>query len=337
MSTPAMNPDRILNLGLSFWNARTLLSAVEIGVFTGLAQGGADLETIRARHNLHPRSARDFLDALVALGMLERREGVYSNTPETDRFLDRAKPTYVGGLLEMCSRRLYGCWDHLTEALRTGQQQNVSKGSDDIFGALYADEGRLREFLSAMTGLSLGVGEAIAGKFPWGRYRTFVDVGAAQGGVPVCIARAHAHLTGVNFDLPVVGPVFREYVASFGLSDRLAFQGGDFFKDPLPHADVVIMGHILHDWDLPTKKMLIAKAYAALPAGGSLLVFESLIDDDRRHNVFGLLMSLNMLIETPGGFDYTGADCIGWMREAGFREARVEHLCGPDSMVVGLK
>lgn len=337
MSPTSLTPDRILGLGLSFWNARTLLSAVEIGVFTGLARGAADLETIRARHNLHPRSARDFLDALVALGMLERRDGLYSNTPEADRFLDRAKPTYVGGLLEMCSRRLYGCWDRLTEALHTGQQQNVSKGSDDIFGALYADERRLREFLSAMTGLSLGVGEAIAAKFPWRRYRTFVDVGAAQGAVPVCIARAHAHLTGVNFDLPVVGPVFSEYVASFGLSDRLAFQGGDFFKDPLPHADVVIMGHILHDWDLPTKQMLIAKAYAALPAGGSLLVFESLIDDDRRHNVFGLLMSLNMLIETPGGFDYTGADCIGWMREAGFREARVEHLCGPDSMVVGLK
>ncbi len=337
MTAPSLTPDRILGLGLSFWNARTLLSAVEIGLFTGLASGPADLETIRARHQLHPRSVRDFLDALVAMGMLERRDGVYSNTPESGLFLDRAKPTYVGGLLDMCSRRLYGCWDHLTEALRTGQQQNVSKGTNDIFGALYADESRLREFLSAMTGLSLGVGEALARKFPWERYRTFADIGAAQGGVPVCIARAHPHLIGVNFDLPVVAPVFNEYVASFGLSDRLAFRAGDFFKDPLPRADVILMGHILHDWDLPTKKMLIAKAHDALPEGGSFIVFESLIDDDRRSNAFGLLMSLNMLIETPGGFDYTGADCIGWMREAGFRDMRVEHLCGPDSMVVGLK
>jgi hypothetical protein len=100
---------------------------------------------------------------------------------------------------------------------------------------------------------------------------------------------------------------------------------------------VLVMGHILHDWDLGQKKGLIAKAYAALPAGGALLVYEALIDDERRQNAFGLLMSLNMLIETPGGFDYTGADCRGWMREAGFRDTRVEHLVGPDSMVVGVK
>ena len=93
---------------------------------------------------------------------------------------------------------------------------------------------------------------------------------------------------------------------------------GDFFKEPLPKADVVLMGHILHDWDLPTKKMLIKKAFDALPRGGALVVYEAIIDDDRSKNAFGLMMSLNMLIETPGGFDYTGADCAGWMKEAGF-------------------
>ena len=97
------------------------------------------------------------------------------------------------------------------------------------------------------------------------------------------------------------------------------------------------MGHILHDWDLDVKRMLIRKAYDAIPEGGALLVYESIIDDDRSQNAFGLLMSLNMLIETPGGFDYTGADCIGWMKEAGFRDARVEHLVGPESMVIGFK
>ncbi len=97
------------------------------------------------------------------------------------------------------------------------------------------------------------------------------------------------------------------------------------------------MGHILHDWKLEEKKMLIAKAYKKLPAGGALIVFEAVIDDERRKNAFGLLMSLNMLIETPGGFDYTGADCSGWMREVGFRKTRIEHLEGPDSMVIGFK
>jgi hypothetical protein len=162
-------------------------------------------------------------------------------------------------------------------------------------------------------------------------------VGCAQGGLPVQLALAHSHLRGTGYDLEVVRPVFQEYVSSFNLQERLGFASGDFFREPLPSADVIIMGHILHDWDLAEKKMLIRKAHDALPAGGAFIVFEALIDDDRSQNAFGLLMSLNMLIETRGGFDYTGADCSQWMREAGFRDIAVQHLVGPDSMVVGFK
>jgi hypothetical protein len=334
-----LTPDRILQLGLGFWGPKTLLSAVELGVFTELAKGPAEIGTLTDRLGLHPRGARDFLDALVALGLLERDRGRYANAAEADRFLDRAKPSYVGGVLEMANARLYHFWGQLTEALRTGRPQNESKGDSAAspFDTLYRDPARLRQFLQGMTGISLGAARAIARQFPWKNIRTFVDVGGAQGALPVEVCRAHPHLRGTNFDLPVVGPVFLEYAAASGVGDRLQFQPGDFFRDPLPPADVVVMGHILHDWDLDRKKALIAKAYAALPAGGALIVYEALIDDERRHNAFGLLMSLNMLIETPGGFDYTGADCAGWLREAGFREARVEHLLGPDSMVVGLK
>lgn len=334
-----VTPDRILQLGLGFWGPKTLLSAVELGLFTELARGPADLATLTQRLGLHPRSARDFLDALVGLGMLQRNQGHYANTPETNHFLDRAKPSYIGGMLEMTNTRLYGFWDHLTEALRTGRPQNESKTDPDasLFDALYRDPVRLRLFLQGMTGLSLGAAKVIAQKFPWRDYQTFIDIGGAQGAVPVQVALAHPHLTGGNFDLPVVGPIFEDYVASFGLGDRLRFHPGNFFTDPLPVGDVLVMGHILHDWDLEQKRRLIGKAYAALPPGGALLIFEALIDDERRQNVFGLLMSLNMLIETSGGFDYTGADCCGWLREAGFRETRVEHLLGPDSMVVGIK
>ncbi|HSV08346.1 MAG TPA: methyltransferase, partial [Candidatus Binatus sp.] len=331
-------PDRIVELGTAFWGAKTLLSAVELGVFSELAQGPLDGETLRARLGIHPRSARDFFDALVALGMLVRERDRYANTAETDLFLDPAKPSYMGGLLEMLNSRLYGFWASLTEALRTGQPQNEAKsGGGDLFAALYSDPVRLRLFLQAMTGVSLGAARAMAQKFPWQNYQTFIDVGAAQGGLPVQVALANAHLTGGGFDLPVVGPIFQEYVASFGLSDRLHFQAGDFFTDPLPGADVLVMGHILHDWDLDEKRNLLRKAHAALERGGALIVYEAIIDDERRRNAFGLLMSLNMLIETRGGFDYTGADCAGWMREVGFRETSVVHLVGNDSMVVGIK
>jgi cyclopropane fatty-acyl-phospholipid synthase-like methyltransferase len=185
--------------------------------------------------------------------------------------------------------------------------------------------------------VSLPAARAIAKQFSWRDYQTFVDIGCAQGGLPVQVAQAHPHLSGGGMDLPVVRPIFEAYTASFKLTERLRFHPGDFFRDPLPQADVLVMGHILHDWNLEEKRMLLAKAYQALPPGGALIVYEALIDDDRSRNTFGLLMSLNMLIETPGGFDYTGADCQGWMQEAGFRKIRVEHLFGPDSMVVGIK
>jgi hypothetical protein len=333
-----LSPDRILQTGLAFWPAKTLLSAIEIGVFTELARGPERLDALRSRLGLHPRSARDFLDTLVALGFLSRSGDRYANTPETDVFLDRNKPSYLGGVLEMANARLYPFWANLTEGLRTGLPQNeVKTGDAGLFETLYKDPARLEQFLAAMTGLSHGANMTIARAFPWKDYTTFVDVGTAQGDLAAQIARANPHLQGIGFDLPEVAPIFREYVARVGVGDRLSFVPGSFFEQDLPKADVVLMGHILHDWDLPTKKMLIQKAYDAVPAGGALVVYESIIDDDRSQNAFGLMMSLNMLIETPGGFDYTGADCAGWMKAAGFSGTRVEPLVGPDSMVIGIK
>ncbi len=242
-------------------------------------------------------------------------------------------------MLEMANARLFGFWNHLTEGLRTGQPQNEAKNDAAVspFTALYADPARLKGFLKAMSGISHGANLAIARKAPWAKYQTFADLGAAQGDLAVQIALANPHLCGIGLDLPEVGPIFEEYAVKNGVDARVRFQPGNFFEDPLPTADVFTMGHILHDWNLEQKKMLIAKAFGTLNPGGALVVYDSLIDDDRSQNAFGLLMSLNMLIETPGGFDYTGADCIGWMKEAGFREAYVEHLIGPDSMVVAIK
>lgn len=332
-----VTPDRILQTGFGFWSSKVLLSAVEMEVFTELAKHPADLPTLQGRLGLHPRAARDFLDTLVALGFLRRVDGIYHNSPESDLYLDRRKPSYIGGILEMANHRLYPFWGKLTTAVRTGEPQNESRDGHDPFAALYADPSRLREFLRAMSGVSRGANLAIARQFPWQRYQTCADIGTAQGDLVTQIALANPHLEGVGFDLPEVGPVFEEYVAANQLESRVQFAPGSFFTDPLPKADVLLFGHILHDWDLPTKRMLLRKAFEALPPGGAVVVYDSIIDDDRSQNGFGLLMSLNMIIETPGGFDYTGADCIGWMREAGFTDCRVEHLVGPDSMVIGIK
>jgi SAM-dependent methyltransferase len=334
---PAASPDAILQLGFGFWGSKALLSAVELGVFTALAGTSADLETLRARLGLHPRSARDFLDALVALGMLQRQDGRYANTPATEAFLDRAKPGYLGGILEMANARLFGFWADLTEGLRTGRPQNETKTGGSFFPELYADPTRLRAFARAMTALSMGSIIAIGERFPWSGYRTFADIGCAEGGLGVQLAGRHAHLTGVGLDLPALGPVFEEHVSAAGLSERLRFQEGDFLTEELPAADVLVFGHVLHDWGLDTKRLLIERAYRALSEDGAIICYDAVIDDDRRQNVFGLLMSLNMLIELPDGFDYTGAQCQQWLHEAGFRRTSVEHLAGPESMVVGIK
>ena len=330
-------PDKILQLGLGFWGAKTLLSAVELGLFTELGKGPLERDQISSRLSLNRRGARDFLDALVALGMLEREHGYYRNTPEVDLFLDRAKPSYIGGILEMANARLYPSWARLTRGLQSGEPQSELDPGKNTFEELYSNPGRLKQFLSAMTGISMAAARALAQQFPWASFNNFLDVGGAQGCVSVQLALAHPHLTGGEFDLAQVQPVFEEYVQSFELGHRLRFYPGDFFNQPLPPAQVIVMGHILHDWSLEQKRVLLARAHAALPPGGALIVYDAIIDDDRRRNAFGLLMSLNMLVETKAGFDYTGSDCRGWMHDAGFKETRVEPLCGPDSMVIGLK
>ena len=334
-----VSPDHILNVAFSFAASKAVLSAVELGVFTRLARGGPQaLDELTAALGLHRRSARDFFDTLVALRFLDRdAAGRYRNTPAADLYLDRGKSAYLGGMLEMANARLYRFWGGLTEGLRTGAPQNELRDEPDLFDRLYADPQLLRNFLEAMTGLSRAAARAIAEKFDWAAYATFVDVGCAQGAVPVELALRHPHLRGGGFDLPQVRPVFEDFVRANDLSDRLRFYPGDMFKEPLPAADVLVMGHILHDWGMDAKRQLVRKAYEALPTGGALIVHDAMIDDDRRENVGGLLMSLNMLIETRHGFDYTGADCKQWLRDAGFRAVRQEHLCGADSMVVGIK
>jgi O-methyltransferase domain/Dimerisation domain len=330
--------DRIEQVAFGFMASKVLFCAIELGVFTELAKGPLRAEEIQARLRVHRRSASDFLDTLVALGMLERNGELYSNSSETDFYLDRNKPTYIGDFFEFWNVREYPLFGSLGEGLATGKPQNeIKTGNEDWVEAMYATPERLRVFLRGMTGHSLPSAMAIARKFPWSKYKSFADIGPAEGCLPVQVALANPHVTGEGLDLPTVGPLFEEYVASFGLSDRIRFRAGNFFTDPLPAADVLVMGTILHDWNLETKRQLLTKAFDALPKGGALIVYEHLIDNERRKNVAGLLMSLIMLLETQGGFDYTGADCCGWMRDAGFSETYVEELTGIESMVVGLK
>jgi SAM-dependent methyltransferase len=334
--TPSL--DRILEIGQSFWRAKALMSAVELDLFTHLAEAGPlDLTAVRARTDLHARGARDFLDALVALGLLDRdRDGRYTNTPESERYLDRRKPTYQGGYIEMCSRRLYPAWLDLTKALRSGQSvHHADVAEPDFYRRVYGTADGRKVFLSGMTGTTRAVAAAMLERFPFEQFGNVLDVGCAEGCLLVEIAKRHAHIRGVGFDLPAVKSSFDVFVREAGVHDRVTFQPGDFRDGRFPHADVVVFGRVLHNWNLEDKRTLLRKAHDALRPGGRIIVYERLIDDERRHNATALLASLNMLVVTAEGFDFTGADCAGWMRDAGFRDMVVEPLAASHAMVVG--
>jgi hypothetical protein len=331
-----------MQVGMGFWPAKALLSAVELDLFTALAKHPMTGAEIKAALNLHPRAIPDFPDTLVALGFLDRTgdgpAARYSNAPEAAAFLDRAAPGYIGGFLEMANARLYPFWGSLTEALQTGKPQNETKHSGEgMFAKLYEVPERLEQFMNAMAGISAGNFKMFAGKFDFSNYKTLCDVGGATGQLSCLVAEAHPHMRCTSFDLPNVVPIAARKIKALGLDARVTAVGGDFFAGPLPAADVITMGMILHDWNLEKKKILIKKAYDALPDGGAFVVIEALIDDARRTNAFGLLMSLNMLIEFGDAFDYSAADFTGWCREVGFKRFEVIPLAGPSAAAVAYK
>ena len=332
----------ILQTAFGFWESKVLLTAVEFGLFTSVGSRRLTGAELCSELALHSRANPDFFDALVAMGFLDRDgdgpSATYRNTPAGMVFLDRNSPRYVGGILEMLNARLFKYWHDLPEALRTGKPQNEEKhGQKGMFEALYAELPKLEQFMGAMTGLSRLNFEAFAEKYDFSPYNTLCDIGGATGLLAIEVASRHPHMACTSFDLPAVEPVAKKSIAAAGLQHRVKTAAGDFFKDPLPRADIITMGMILHDWNLEKKMRLIRKAYDALPEGGAFVTIEALIDDERRQNVFGLLMSLNMLIEFGDAFDYSGADFRGWCSQVGFKRFDVIHLAGPWSAAIAYK
>jgi O-methyltransferase domain/Dimerisation domain len=337
-----VDPSHIMQVGMGFLASKTLLSAVELELFTKLGSDRMTGSQIAETLELHARAIPDFPDALVALELLERdgegSDALYRNTQTTGVFLDKTSPAYIGGILEMSNARLYRFWGDLTEALQSGEPQNEIKHTGKpMFEELYSDSDRLEQFMNAMAGISLGPFSALAEKFEFSKYKTLCDVGGATGQLSIIVANRHPHMRCTSFDLPVVEPIAKRAIEAAGLNDRVTTVGGDFFTDPLPGADVITMGLILHDWNLERKMLLIKAAYDALPEGGAFIAVESLIDNARCENAFGLLMSLNMLIEFGDAFDYTGADFAGWCEEVGFKKTEVVPLAGPASAGIAYK
>lgn len=337
-------PENIMKIGTGFWASKILLSAVKFQIFTTLAEkktmSAIELKSLLG-FNCTDRNVYDYLDAITTFGFL-KREGLletakYSNSIDTDFFLDKKKTSYIGGMLEMLNNRLYNFWGNLEDGLKTGLPQNEAKNGGNLFEALYSDANRLNEFIHAMSGIQMGNFMAFSQAFDFSKYKTLVDVGGSAGLLSLMVAKHQAHMNCTTWDLPPVEPIANATIQQFQLGDRVKTAKGNFFNDAIPAADVVVMGNILHDWDEETKIMLMQKAYDALPIGGAFVAIEGIIDDERNKNVFGMMMSLNMLIETGKGFDYTFADFNKWANKVGFKSTSLIPLAGPSSAAIAYK
>ena len=339
---PPVNPSKIMQIGMGFWASKTLLTAVNMNLFTHLAEKPLSGKEIQSKLGLHTRSLYDFLDTLVALGFLKRtgikETAMYSNAEDANIFLDKNKLSYIGGILEMSNNRLYPFWNDLEEGLKTGLPQCETKnGGKPFFEAIYADPKKLNEFVHAMGGAQMGNFIAFAKGFDFSNYKTLCDIGGAGGNLSAHVAMNNHHMHCTSFDLPPVAPIAKKNMSILNLNDQVTIASGDFFTDDFPKADVITMGNVLHDWGKDDKKTLINKAYQALPNGGALVIIENIIDDNRSENAFGLMMSLNMLIETPEGYDFSASDFDELAKEAGFKSTTVMPLTGPTSAVIAIK
>jgi len=338
------SPANIMQIGTGFWASKILLSAIRFELFSKLSgmkkMSGQEIKSA-LQLKCSDRHVYDFLDSLAGFRFL-LREGLletslYSNSPDTETFLDKNKPSYIGGILEMMNNRLYNFWGNLEEGLLTGQPQNESKKSENFFGLIYQDPVKLKEFINAMSGIQMGNFMGFAQKFDFSKYKSLADIGGSAGLLSIMVAKHQAHMTCTTFDLAPVAGIAKETIAKFQLTERVKVQSGDFFEDAFPKADIITMGNILHDWDEEKKLMLMQKAYDALPEGGAFIAIESVIDDERKQNVFGMMMSLNMLIETGTGFDYTFADFNRWAGKTGFKSTALLPLSGPSSAAIAYK
>ncbi|SDJ92439.1 Ubiquinone/menaquinone biosynthesis C-methylase UbiE [Catalinimonas alkaloidigena] len=345
-ATPSaqLNPFPIIQVGLSFWSSKTLLAATKLGLFTHLSEKPLTAEQIKQKLGLNQKGlyVRDFLDALYSMGFLERTGSgesvLYQNTPDTAAFLDKNQPAYLGGFLEMANDREYKFWGDLEEGLKTGNPQNEIKYTGkESFEAIYDNPISLAQFTEAMSGIQKLSFMAFANSFDFSGYKTLVDAGGSAGLLSALVAQQHPHMHCTTFDLPQLEPFAKATAETYGVADRVTVLNGDFFNEPFPTADVVTMGNILHSFDLEKKKMLLQKAYEALPANGCLVIIEMILDNERRENTFGLLMSLNMLIESDGGFNYTQNEFRQWVSEAGFTSVKFIPLGGPVSAAVAYK
>jgi 3-hydroxy-5-methyl-1-naphthoate 3-O-methyltransferase len=340
MSEPTVSPVPLMQLSTGFWAFKTLAAAHELELFNRLSGSeGITSEGLSQTLDIHPRPAEMLLTGCAALGLLEKREGRYHNSPLAEEFLVRGKPYYFGGWVQMLDQRLYPGWGKLTQAIRTNrpttwdpdQQSSLFEGEDPAMLAL---------FWGAMHSLSTFTARALGEAVDLRPFKALLDVGGGSGAYDIELCRRYPHLRATVYDLPFVAEIAAAKIKEAGVSDRIQTVGGDFFAEaafPRGH-DAILLSMILHDWNIPENRDILRKCYEALPRGGAVIISELLVNDDKTGPAPAALMSLNMLIETEGR-NYTPAEYTAWLEEIGFRDMRTIWFEAPgaNGVVLGYK
>ncbi|MEU9008740.1 methyltransferase [Streptomyces sp. NPDC048479] len=334
----AVHPGAVLAQAMAFQPARLVLTGIEIGLFKELAKKPATEDAIRERLGLHTRGTDHFLAALVELGFLERSDGgEFSNSRAAQQFLVPGDEGYLGGFLRIAGQVMYPAWDKLGEALRTGAPQAATYTGEDMFGELYESDEKKDGLVGMAEDASRPLIPALTESFGWAKYSSVLELGGCRGNVLAGLVKAHPHLDACVFDLPQLDGDFTAHMSAIGMAEKVRYHGGDFFADPLPQADVLMIGHALVDWNDEQRKQLVKNTFAAVRPGGAFLVWDPVIVDDDESYLRNLIRSLNLQLMTPHGKGYRFEQCAEWMREAGYAEVTRTSLGHDVTLVIAHK
>ncbi|AGL16641.1 methyltransferase [Actinoplanes sp. N902-109] len=328
---PSAGAGAILELGTAFCTARCVLTAVDLDLFTVLEGAPATAAELGDQLGLHPRGVPAFLDVLVELGLLQHSAGTYRNDPAATRHLVSGRSGDVTGFLRRSTHMLWPAWTRFDEMLRTGKPT-----AEADYTEMIKDPAKLRRFLGMMDALNGLLAPELAEAFDWSGRGTVLDVGGARGNLVGNLVKLRPHLRGMVFDLPQMADPFAEHMAALELTGKVTFHSGSFFDNPLPRADVVCIGHVLHDWAEDECRAVVAKAFEAVNPGGALLVYDRMLRADGRR-LPNLVISLDMMLTTPGGQEYPAAEYEQWLAGAGFQDISARPLGEDDTLVVGHK
>ena len=326
-----IDPQSIIELIYAFRRSKTMFAAVALGVFDRLQQGPAGVESFAG---LNASAVERLLDGCVSLGLLAKDGGVYRNTPLAERYLCRSSPETLAGYVLYSNEALFPMWAHLEDAIRDGTNRwepTFGFPAGGIFDHFFNTAEARRDFLLGMHGFGRLSSPQVVRAFDLSRFGRLVDLGGGTGHLAMAALDAYPRMSAAVFDLPAAIEFAREFA-----DGRIELIEGDFFRDPLPAADLYAVGRILHDWTEAKIHRLLAKMHAALPAGGGLLIAEILLDDDKRGPVDAQMQSLNMLVCTEGR-ERSLAEYRRILEAAGFADIEGRRTGAPLDAVLAMK